>query len=262
VNSMDTSELEESRMGKEYQNVFQVIATAKTCSDCSLTGATIECMESTCNKSFHLQCAMQTGWNFTKRGSKKFLCETHRHRKTETPKPEGGANTANVGGSGLLNHNLLARFGAVPRDHSNVPSNLDMGGTAAPTATDNEKDPSSGSESEDTTWESDEENKNDVLDVPLASASVGAPLLVRLERASIKEPWRLSLQLEAAASGSNSVKVASADTSQSDLFSLRVGDVINSINGNKIGTSGLSTLRQVLSSMKDRNEMVMEVFRS
>jgi PHD-zinc-finger like domain len=264
---VDTTEVPESRMGNEFQNVFDAIEASKACTSCQNPGATISCSEIGCAKIFHFPCAVKSNWKFERNG-KKFKCAVHRIKAIKRLKTDLGSDTVTKGSSsghgGLpLQHNLLARFGAVNKlqRSEDIPGNLDIGGTEAPSPNQSspEKDMDVESDS-DESLPGEDARGMEVMDLPLSTDVSGSKQLVRLERPSREELWNISLKFEAF-NGSHVVSVDAVPPDSGDLFSLRNGDILASINGAKVGSEGLQTLRDILFRMKQEVDMMLEVVR-
>jgi lysine-specific histone demethylase 1 len=266
---VDTTEIAESRMGKEFQNVFEALEASKECFACSKGGATIGCSSAECGAFFHYPCALKSGWNFDRKG-KRFACSLHR---IKVPKHDARKNHS-VGVSNatdtnaprndafLFQHNLLTRFGATVKGYrEDIPGNLDIGDAVAPDgdqAASLEKTMDVESDSDDSL--PGEEDGVEVMDIILSSDVSGPKQLVRIERPSREEFWNLSLQF-ARVKGLNVISIASAPT-EADLFSVQKGDVLVSINGTKIGSPGLLTLRDVLKRMSMEVDLMLQVVRN
>jgi hypothetical protein len=260
---VDTPEIEDSRMGHEYRNIFTALDQSKTCIKCARQGATVGCADPSCDQAFHLQCARKSGWNFEKRG-KLFRCEIHRNRASETKAGKAESNgPSNGNASGLLQHNLLAQFGATPRESRvDVPSNLDMGGTMAPGFS-AETDMKGAHETSDTdeSFLGEDGLGIEVMDVPLSYDVSDSKRLVRVQRSSRNELWNISFKVLPMNNSSSVLAVAAATKDQDDLLSLQVGDIVVSINGMRIGSEELKCLRDVLFRLKQEVDLMMEVLR-
>ncbi len=272
TNLVDTSEREESRMGHEYNNVFQAVEDARICSICKTPGASIRCSQPNCDQIFHFHCGLNSGWKFEK--NRMFLCKPHRITDAKTKTMTSAIDDdkahndqrSNSNGSGLIfKHNLLSRFGATANNgfRMDVPGNLDIGGTAEP-------DPGHDSPEKTRPEDSASDSENsfhvengqglEIMDISLSHEISGPKQLVRLERQSRDELWNLSLKV-GAADGRKVVSVASAPASAMDPFALQANDVIVSINGSKVGSDGLKTLRDVLFYLKQEVDLMLQVIR-
>ena len=266
TNVVDTSEIAESRMGNEFQNVFESVEASKNCETCQRHGATISCSNSECEKIYHFSCAEKSSWSFEKNG-KVFKCSVHRVQtyKNNALKDEGDAvpdETPSSNSGFSLQHNLLAQFGAKnPSQRENVPGNLDIGGTLPPPS-----NHSSPEEAIEILSDSDESLPGEdalgieVMDIPLTTDLSGPKQLVRIERSSRDELWNLSLKFEKKW-GSNVVSVADVPANSMDFFSLQKNDILISMNGAKVGSEGLQTLRDVLFRMKQEVDIMLQVVR-
>ncbi|KAL3915727.1 MAG: hypothetical protein SGILL_005510, partial [Bacillariaceae sp.] len=269
---VDTTEVAESRMGREFQNVFLAIEASKECFDCEKGGATIGCSNEGCEKVFHYPCAVKSGWNFERKG-KNFACSLHRVKAPKHAKKmqEAADSTlAEANGSSIgdlpFQHNLLSRFGASMKgDTQDVPGNLDIGGTAAPNgdrATSSpDKASNAESDSEEDSLPGEDGDGLEVMDIPLSSDVSGSKQLVRIERPSREEFWNLSFQF-ARVKGMNVLSIASVPSSDTgDLFSVQKGDILVSINGSTIGSQSLLTLRDVLKRLAMEVDLMLQVVR-
>jgi hypothetical protein len=259
---VDPSEIEDSRMGHEYRNVFRALDKAKPCIKCAGQGATVGCSNTSCDCTFHVQCARKSGWNFEKRG-KNFRCEIHRNRKAADviSGKETGDESKEENPSGLFQHNLLAQFGATPLARVSVPGNLDMGGTSAPgPPAEPDQEEIEGSSESDESFPGVDGLGIEVMDVPLTCDIPGSKRLVRVERSSRIELWNISIQV-LQIDNSSVLSVAAASKNQDDFFSLQDGDLIVSINGTKIGAKELRSLRDVLFRLKQEVDVMLEVIR-
>lgn len=264
---VDTTEKAESRMMHEFQNVFAAIDGAKTCASCFDPGATISCSEVGCGKLYHFTCSIKSNWSFERNG-KMFMCSMHRTKAVKAAQANEPSNNSlngtSTGNGGLtLQHNLLSRFGATSKlpISKDVPGNLDIGGTAAPSQ--NEASPEKTIDAESDSDESlpgEDAGGIEVMDIPLSTDVSGPKQLVRIERTTREQLWNLSLKFEKKR-GSNVVSVDAVPPDSGDLFSLRKNDILVSINGAKVGSEGLNTLRDILFRMKQEVDVMLQVIR-
>lgn len=71
-----------------WYNIAKAIRRGRRmkCSICKRNGATVGCFNSSCNFTFHMPCAMKTGWSFDKpEQGKMFYCQNHRTPSQITP---------------------------------------------------------------------------------------------------------------------------------------------------------------------------------
>lgn len=255
--TIDTSEIESSRVGKEYRNVFRALEMSKACSFCGQHGATVVCRDAACGLVYHVRCAENTGWHFRKRG-KSFLCKVHRDQESraksdnEMPRKE-----KNTDPTGLVSHNLFSRFGATPiGDRVSIASNLDIGGTTAPSTEGRGVLPDEGSISSDGTMEDYDPL---VLNAALSSDMSGDKLQLQVDRGSSTESWNLSLSI--CRKAHSNYLVIAACTDQGKPNCLQQGDVIVAINGTSIGSEGLHSLNEVLQHLQRDVCLKIEVIR-
>ena len=269
---MDTTEAEESHTGYEHRNIFQAIDRSQACVKCAGPGATVACIHPSCNQCFHIPCARRSGWNFEKRGPD-FRCDTHRNRKqsepqTDSAEPAKSDTVSTTNGSlGVesFQHNLLAQFGATavggaplagPR--VGVPSNLDMGGTTKPILSASKTEIESESSDSEESFPG-EDDVGEVMDTLLSGYIGWSKRDIKVARSSHDQPWNLSLKVVRLDDSGTSVLAAASSGKDGD--SLQAGDFVVSINGTKIGTRDLKTLRMVLSRLKQEVELIVQVVR-
>jgi [histone H3]-N6,N6-dimethyl-L-lysine4 FAD-dependent demethylase len=288
TNIVDTTELEESRMGHEHRGIFLALERSKICVKCAARGATVRCSDQKCDAFFHVPCAQRIGWHFEKRGGSHFKCEIHRHVKS-LPEPTKGswASQSSTGQplvGGLFQHNLLSRFGATAAGGSqrvDMPSNLDMGGTLMPSSSPFKDGKTSNSETDSSDSEesfpSQDGLVSEVMDLPLSIDIPGSKRLVRVDRPSRDDAWKLALTVvpfEARTRSLADTKMIVSRTgkrvkgvlvvggSTPDKDGLQPGDTIVSMNGSKIGNDDLKTLRLVLLRLKQEVDLMIEVIRA
>lgn len=262
TNIIDTSEVENSRMGHEYRNIFRALQMSKTCMKCNLPGATVVCTDPSCGYCLHVTCCQKSGWNFEKQG-KRYLCQMHRE-KASTDKKSLEAPTKDQKSSGdkegSVQHNLLSLFGASQVRYT-MPSNEGMGGSAAPDSREimrkeSVDDNSDSSIGDDSSAESLGQNLIDVLLTKETDHPIEAT--VSVERSSEKEKWNLSLAVEKV-EDSNYLIVAASKSNDASI-GLRKDDVILSINDATIG-SDLKSLRNVLTLLEKETSLKVLVAR-
>jgi monoamine oxidase len=275
TNLVDTSEKEESRISHEYNNVFQAVEESRICCSCRAPGASILCSHPNCDEVYHFHCGLDSGWKFER--DTRFLCKAHRLTNSnmndiavaidddKAHNDRGTSSSGTSGGGVNFKHNLLSVFGASANSsfRMDVPGNLDIGGTAEP-----DLGHDSPEKSQPLDFDSDSEGSFhdvnelglEIMDISLSHEILGPKQLVRLERPSLDELWNLSLKVEEI-DGRKVVSVASAPSSSTDSLSLEVEDVVVSINGSKIGSDGLKTLRDVLFHLKQEIDLFLQVIR-
>jgi hypothetical protein len=259
---VDTTEIAESRMENEFQNVFEAIEVSKVCSSCQNCGATVCCAHLGCDRILHYPCAVKSNWSFERNG-KSFKCPLHRSKVAKAVVESSlSKDVPSKNGGVTLQHNLLTRFGAkINVQREDVPGNHDIGGSAAPAPSQSLLDEVIDFESDsDESLPGEDARGAEVMDIPLSTDVAGPKQLVRLERRSREEFWDISLKFDRIR-GLNVVSVDSVPPDASDLFSLRKGDILVSINGAKVGSEGLETLRDILFRMKQEIDMMLQVIR-
>lgn len=293
TNIVDTFEARQSRMVHEYQNVFDILNHSKICSVCNNMGASIRCTNGHCNHVFHYHCAItKFGWDFRRKGSKRFQCGDHGKNSKVSPSKGRDIVVKEAEGEGkgpmsglTFQHDLFAQFGgAVKSPKIDIPGNLDISEGTHPRQNQNFPnliespnskvvDDSDGNEisGDDDSFMLEEEDDGqslEVMDLPLSRDISGPIRLVRLERASQKDFWNISFQIMKI-NNDIVLTVAQVDSGGEDeihknegLSSLRVKDIIVSINGSEVGSDGLRTLRRILFRLKQEVDLVLEVIRT
>ena len=257
TNIVDTAELEETRVGHEYRRIFESLQKSKICNSCHRRGATVRCLEPSCNLHFHVPCCIKTGWNFEKRKGSHFKCVLHRTER-KSGNVTGGSHVTTQ--AGLFQHNLLAKFGATstaPR--VNIPSNQQLGSSKSGPVDKVAEDETSESEGSDL---GEDGHEAAIFDKPLSNQITGSKRLIRVDRKSREECWKLSLTVEDRVESGETHHVLIVASSGGGKYSLVPGDTIVSMNGMKVGTNDLKTLRLVLSRLKQEVDLMMEVVRA
>lgn len=298
---VNTFEVQGSRMHHEYRNVFETVRQATTCSSCGVAGASIGCAVDNCDNVFHYHCAVDdTGWDFQRKGSKKFRCKFHRNTtekwaQASKANPGNPADVVNVGKCAVkpthnpkhvnltFQHNLFASFETTPGSpgtdtKTNISGDLDVSGVVHSPQSVNSSEKIRNNAAVSIDLLSDEEISDDdsfvlgddqgdtleVTDLPLSCNVSGSTQLVRLERTSREEFWNISLQVMKI-DGDFVVTVASGgveDENNHNPFSLKAKDIIVSVNGSKVGTNDLKTLRGILFRLKQEVDLMLEVIRN
>ncbi len=269
----DTAEVEDSRMGHEYKNVFQAIKESRECTDCTAPGATVRCSAADCDKVFHVSCAMKGGWNFEKRG-KLFHCDLHRKNRQndktisiDAPSANGAPTTQDDthGVASFFNHNLLAQFGAVMTTSTKVsiPGNLDMGGISSMTrvAKSSEAEESDDcSESDDSRSEEKQVEIDQALDLPLSCHVEGAKRSLVVRRSSESEPWGLAISIATRKDKNLLLVLTKEDEEANIICDKATHDVVVSIDGETVGSEKLTTLREIVTNfLQENRELTLEV---
>jgi hypothetical protein len=266
-NNVDVPEIENSRVGHEYRNVFTSIerSALKVCLLCNRHGASVVCTAPFCDESLHVACAERSGWNFKKKG-KIFLCKKHRSlesrkQKEKIAEPVEALSTATTS---LVTHNLLSQFGAVSRENRvSIPSNEAIEKNVAPAPMNLEergRRHDDFSESSTSTEEYLEEESRLVMDVKLSSRiteSENARRFVRVDRLSLSDVWNISLGVET--KNQLNYLVVMESTRKDKCVGLLAGDVILSMNGTLMGSEGLKTLHDAMQLLKIEVVLMMEV---
>ena len=196
-------------------------------------------------------------------------------------------------------HNLFAQFGGTNKKNPKVdiPGNLDMSSDAihsSPKQQNSSKmiespnhayhDDSDRDESLDDDDDDDDDDDSfvlekdggqslEVMDLPLSCDVSGPIQLVHLERSSREDFWNISFQVMKIHNAMVVTVVAVApvdidgkeeenrNTTFENMTSLQAKDIIVSINGSKIGSNGLGTLRCILFRLKQEVDLMLEVIR-
>lgn len=287
-----TFERQHSRMIHDYQNVFDVIRQSKICSVCKSEGASIRCVNGHCDRVFHYHCAIaEYGWDFRRKGSERFRCCDHRKEK-KIHAVEGSSVVAKEAidqkresiSALTFQHNLFAKLGATTKSPNvDVPGNLDISDAIhsrkqnSPTLIEssnstftNESDGNESSGDDDSLLlELDDDGQSlEVMDVPLSSDVLGSSQVVRIERASREDFWNISFQVMKIR---NAIVVTLASVgsggkeetpNNENLARPQAKDIVLSINGSKVGSNDLVTLRGILLRLKEEVNLVLEVIRT
>jgi hypothetical protein len=247
---VDLGEVSMSGVDFEFRNMFDAVESAEDCTLCRKPGATIGCAESSCGTCYHFICATESGWNFEKRGSK-FRCAEHR-----------GSSSRAVGSTPVradatdapFQHALfsLGAFGANPDE----PGNLSMGDQLRP----------SGDETDETSLESSAESevglKSEGQDLSKlrveSSRSLAETYLVRIRRESVLERWNVDLCARPVEGGNKGV-LSVTHTTADPLNTIKDGDIVVSINGDRIGSLELGSLKKVVDRFGQEVDVVLEL---
>ncbi|VEU39070.1 unnamed protein product [Pseudo-nitzschia multistriata] len=199
-------------------------------------------------------------------------------------------NSGNAGGGLAFHHNLFSTFGGTSKSlthlKTSVPGNLDMSGAVhspqsqssppkignsthktAATTVDISDDESSYADDDDDSFVLEPEDNGEgleVVDLPLSQNVSGSTQPIRLERSSREEFWNVSLKVLKTNDGFV-VMVASSGNDlprNDDAFSLQANDIIVSLNGSKVGSRGLETLREILLRLKQEVDLMLEIVRN
>jgi hypothetical protein len=241
------------------------------------------------------------GWDFQRKGSKKFQCGDHQNNSKICLTKDSAIAEKDViddekesSGGLTFQHNLFAEFGGTQRNPIvNIPGNLDMSDAIhSPQRQNSSKmiespdnayhDDSDGNESLDGDDNDDDDDDSfvleedggqslEVMDLPLSCDVSGPIQLVHLERSSREDFWNISFQVMkinnamvitvAVAPVYTAGKEEETRNTIENLTSLQAKDIIVSINGSKIGSDGLVTLRCILFRLKQEVDLVLEVIR-
>ncbi len=282
-----TIEAQHSRMLHEFQNVFDILKHSKTCSVCNKSGASIRCTKQGCNEVFHYHCAItKLGSDFRGKGKKKFQCGCYQGSIPIKNDAIVANEKSEKVGELTFHHDLFAQFGgAVKGPKVDVPGNLDINGAAtrspqtqdSPQRAENSSsafvdDFDSSNESSDEDDDSfgideDDGQSLEVMDFPLSRDLPGPKHVVSMKRASRSDLWNVSFQVMKI-NDSIVVMVAPSSSSRNegtekseDASLLQAKDIIVSINGSRVGSDGLKTLRGILFRLKQEVDLKLEVIR-
>lgn len=230
---VDLGENNDSGIEKDYKNAFNVVDRAETCFSCGKPGATVCYTSPTCGMCYHVLCADSTGWKFDKHGSR-FLCQNHRG---------GGSHFSK--GEAIINTDDLAHR----------PSRCGSRGLEAAESSENDSD--------DYITENEETIEFSLpIAIPLAKCNSrrGILRLSRLVRETVRDRWNVDLYATGTArSASRKLKIASSAPDPHDQ--LEDGDVVQAINGIKIGSPDLDSLQKVFALLSQEVEAMLEVRR-
>jgi len=239
-----------------WKNVLKAVnrSASLKCLSCGKSGASIGCNDEHCQSVYHFRCAEQTNWNFENDG-KEFYCEVHR--------PEGagtGTSSLNPAANGEegVRHALFSSLsGDEPNDDKNT--NDDNGPRPSPSnAAESVRAPGS-----ETAAAFDTIGRL-TSDLGPEQQSLGTRL-IRLRRPSLKDRWNIKLESKPLPGGSgrklaiqSALTIASAKCD--DPFEPFVkGDIILSINGEKIGSAELDSVHKVVARLGQEVDVMMEV---
>lgn len=113
---IDTSEVKESSVGKEYHNVISAVDMAATrkCSNCQNAGASIACQHAGCDAVLHYPCGVVSNASFETRG-KSLRCNVHKNSNGQFNKDQFGAEIlkgGEIAGAGTGSIPKVALFSA------------------------------------------------------------------------------------------------------------------------------------------------------
>lgn len=255
---IDTSEAANSRMGKEYRNVFRALDLSKNCSCCGRHGATIACSDASCRTIYHYGCAIESGCSF--QNKKPFLCKAHRNKtskpKAEEQKPAEEKNEVPA----FFAHELFKPVTSSAHERVDIPSNEDMGFKAPAISPRESTTEISDDSSESSAASSDEPDPHVVMNARLSSDSVGERHVVHLKRPFSDSRWDLSLRVDGKKDSFYLVVASVGEKGYSSQ--LKTGDNIVSIDGKQIGTADVRSFKNVLSQLQKALTLDVEVARS
>lgn len=254
---IDTSEAENSRMGKEYRNVLRAVDISKTCSSCERGGATIACSEASCGSIYHYGCAIESGCSF--QGKKSFLCKVHRNRNSKPEVKEVQSTEGKDADKNIFSHDLFKPIASAgSQDRVSVPSNEGIG-SPVPAMNSSENTIEISDDASDSSESSTEDGTDPhvVMNARLSSEATDATHMVRLKRPLSDSRWDMSLRVDHKDQSYYLVVASVADSGYSN--GLKVGDKIVAIDGKKIGTCDIRSFKDVLSQLQKELQLDVEV---
>lgn len=227
-----------SRFENDFENIFEAVASARTCERCSRGGATIECAESSCRKCYHFACGQSLDWDF--RSNKLFLCLSHRDSGSSNCVDSRDRNP----GQGFK-HALFSLSGSsLSKD---TPANL-VDARDAVNNTGREDLSAAVADASQFKLEKLGSYNGEVVDLRL----------VRVTRESQKHNWNLTLEASVdPTSGTCLLLVSQIESISAD--GLRCGDLICTLNGTEVGKPALDSIEKVLKVLSEEVEIAMEV---
>lgn len=228
---VDIGEDSTCRLDHEYRNIFHAIDRARICDGCGRLGATIECSEISCRRTFHFPCAEDTNWNPLRQPS--FRCLEHRFSKSNRRENSAPVEQQAERNGGLFNHALLSQLGYQPRKDG--PGNLDIQLNHAQAIDRNVRtrgrQESIGGESDSDSSVSNAGESQNVLEPIINTGSYvltsddGSGVcietrLVRLFRHSVRDPWNIDFYVTSLENTINSERSKLKSVGISDSFVL------------------------------------------
>lgn len=215
---------------------------------CLKEGASIECSVPSCRDCVHYHCACLLDWDFSK--NKKYRCLTH--RSSSSPK-HNGHKAPEKQSENSFQHALFAQFGAEPADQdedNGAPVNMETNDTHLL------------QEEDEYLAAHNEKKRPKEVDYfrteKLSEYTDGVDVrLVNVIRNSPEDKWRLTLEASVDdKSGARYLTVQEANDDHDGLFS---GDVVCSMNGEKVGSVSLDTIEKCLKILSQEVDVLMEV---
>lgn len=230
-----------------WRNVLKAVnrSAALDCLACGKNGASIGCNDEDCYKCYHFQCAEQTGWSFQHDG-KEFYCKDHRPTDRALAGPPThalfGGTTGGNAGSGNFLHALFEKGGEEPTPDP-------VGSLSAAFA-------------DETASRPDQKVYPDISNLASGLEAVGVTesRLVRVTRRSINDYWDIEFMLKP--HGDHCVLSIISAPPGDPFFQLKEGDIVNTINGQRVGSGELDSLEKIVARLAQEVDVMMEVQRA
>lgn len=275
VEVIDESEDEEE--DEKFKNVFSALNRAKECYVCQKKGATLKCLHSACSRHFHYSCAEDTGWKFKKRG-KDYACSLHRGNNdqagaiaTEEKLTPSKHQIGPVKSEELIYDGLFAAS-ETPQQHPKSRMRAYKPSNAADTSRDSldpEEWDSSGSETDliedeisidekaiSHPFDQDPHNFNSTIGRLYSIKNT-----VQISRHGSSDQWKLPLCVDREHSKGTTTLRVLRGKGQPCHPSFEPGDILLGLNGTKIGSKKLLTLKQVLVLLRSSTKLDVEYLR-
>eukprot|EP00978_Attheya_sp_CCMP212_P012793 scaffold31977_cov51-Attheya_sp.AAC.2 len=278
------------------KTIFGLMAQSRQCFRCGIDGATIRCLFSSgCFRHFHVNCAEESGWNFEEKGVE-FVCEHHKVQKDNSihcneellspmiesvpPKStfqhdlfcKGAGKVENGNANGTKNRSRPPRIQKASNDEMGYMPPPDI---TATTDSHNKIDIDS-----DSSWEDIDELHHSKQSEIHYKAVAEAPFTIdpilsifstektaeentnrhfkRIQRSSLDQPWDICFRVDP---GPKTTLQVDDQGNRAIASGLLTGDIIVSMNGQKLGSDSLKNISMVMKLMKGTLDLVLEIVR-
>jgi PHD-like zinc-binding domain len=237
----------------KWKGVFSTVDRSRfsQCVKCSQFGATIRCSGPSCSDNYHFPCACQLGWKYDENGTD-FFCAKHKELSDNSIRStDDGESQSN------------------PRviDTPVIPATADDNITKSVVVIDSSDDELEKQPIPDVSPAIHDPTAFSV-DIPLASSLKGYKFngsrytlrLGRLSRKSVHDRW--NVEFYATCIDNTSARVLTIATTDPDPFDqFEEGDIIKSVNGIRIGSKDMDTLKKFFMFINQQVEVLVEVRR-
>jgi hypothetical protein len=277
------------------KTIFGLMAQSRQCFRCGKDGATIRCLfNSGCFRHFHVNCAEESGWNFEQKGVE-FVCEHHEVQKDDSIlcHEELPPIIESIPPKSTFQHDLFCK-GAGKVENGNVngtknrsrppriqkASNDEMGSIPPPDITATTESHEKMDVDSDSSWEDiDELNHSKQSEIHYKAVAEAHftidPILSifstektteentnrhfkRIQRSSIDQPWDICFRVDP---GPKTTLQVDDQGNRATASGLLTGDIIVSMNGQKLGSDTLKNSSMVVKLMKGTLDLVLEIIR-